>query len=98
NVPPGVWIGGQGRRGRPPAPASPGRPAFLDQPLPDTVNPRLRGVLTEARKLNMEGDRYAAALRDWVAQGAGSSYALGPEEVARRLGERSPEACRAAAH
>jgi len=98
NVPTGVWIDEQGLLVRPPEPAFPGRPAFLDQPLPDTVNPRLRGVLTEARKLNMEGDRYAAALRDWVAQGADSPYALGPEEVARRLGERSPEACRAAAH
>ena len=98
NVPSGVWIDEQGLLVRPPEPAFPARPSFLDQPLPDTVNPRLREVLAEARKLNMEGDRYAAALRDWVALGARSRYALAPEEVARRLGERSPDACLAAAH
>jgi hypothetical protein len=92
NVPSGVWIDEDGRIVRPPEPAFPGPPAFRDQPLPDTVSPRMREVLTEARKLNQEGDRYAAALRDWVANGRASRFALTPDEVTRRMGERSPEA------
>jgi len=98
NVPTGVWVDERGNLVRPPEPAFPARPAFLDQPLPDTVSPRMREVLTEARKLNMDGDRYVAALRDWVAKGTHSRYALAPEELARRLGERSPDAVLGAAH
>jgi hypothetical protein len=98
NVPIGVWIDESGTLVRPPEPAFPARPAFLDQPLPETATPRMREVIAEARKLTMDGDRYAAGLRDWVARGEHSRFALTPEEVVRRLGERSPDACLAAAH
>ncbi len=98
NVPTGVWVNEAGMLVRPPEPAFPARPAFLDQPLPDSVTPRMREVLAEARKLHMDGDAYAAALRDWVARGPASRFALAADEVERRLGERSHEACLAAAH
>jgi hypothetical protein len=98
NVPTGVWVDEAGIMVRPPEPAFPARPAFLDQPLPETVTPRMREVLTEAQKLHIDGDAYAAALRDWVANGPASRFALPAPEVERRLGERSPAACLAAAH
>jgi hypothetical protein len=98
NVPTGLWIDEEGRLVRPPEPAFPGSPAYRDQPLPDTVSPRMREVLSEARKLNQEGDRYVAALRDWVARGGASRFVLAPTEVTRRMGDRSSEACLSRAH
>ena len=41
--------------------------------------------------------RYAAAVRDWVANGAASPWVLRPEEVVERSRPRSPEAAMAAA-
>lgn len=98
NVPTGVWIDEEGVLARPPEPAFPARPAFVDQPLPESVTPRMREVLAETRKLNLEGDRYTAALRDWARNGARSRFALSAQEVTRRMGERTPDACRARAH
>ncbi len=98
NVPTGVCIDEAGMIVRPPETAFPGRPRYLDVPLPETVSPRLREVLEESRKLNVDGTDYVAGLRDWVRQGAASRFALEPDEVVQRLGERSPDACAADAH
>lgn len=98
NVPTGFWVDEAGFLVRPPETAFPRRSPLLDVEIPAETAPRLRDVLEESKKLNADGRPYVAALRDWVARGAASPFALAPEEVLRRLGARSPEACQAAAH
>ena len=46
----------------------------------------------------MEAERYVAALRDWVAHGRDSSYALSPDDVVRRSRPRPIGEATAAAH
>ncbi len=43
-------------------------------------------------------DRYAEALRDWVAKGAASEYALDPEAVEQRLASTNPHRSEADEH
>jgi Flp pilus assembly protein TadD len=53
--------------------------------------------LREAQKIRIEPERYLAALRDWVAHGSESRYALSATEVVARSRPRSEELARAAA-
>jgi hypothetical protein len=98
NVPSGMWIDEAGTMVRPPEPAFPGRPAFRDAPAPANLDPYLAEVLAEARKIRTEPERYVAGLRDWVAEGAASRFALKPDEVIARSGGRDRERSLAAAH
>jgi hypothetical protein len=100
NVPMGVWIDEAGLIVRPAEPAFPGRA------VSDTLNaeidmsslpPVMAETLTEARKIRIEPERYVGALRDWVANGADSRFALAPDEAVAKSRPRPREAAEAAA-
>lgn len=100
NVPNGVWIDEDGVLVRPAEPAHPGRnpetESFRNIDL-DSVPPEIAEMLAEARKIRTEPDRYLEMLRDWVANGAQSRYALSPDEVVRRSQPRGRDEATAAA-
>lgn len=73
NVPMGVWIDEDGRVVRP------AEPAWSSD---NTLKIGAKSIVTE-------GKPYLAALRDWVANGKNSVYALSDEEFARRVKPRS---------
>jgi tetratricopeptide (TPR) repeat protein len=105
NVPSGVWINEEGMLVRPPEPAFPCRPSCLpsatsSQRSGDPArqrSPRQNAVFEAVSKIRIQPERYIAAVRDWVANGAASRYVLAPEEVVRRSQPRPREAAEAAA-
>jgi tetratricopeptide (TPR) repeat protein len=81
NVPSGLWIDEHGRVVRP------AEPAWTST----------RTDVYGGKPLEIEGELYVAALRDWVANGDRSPYVLSDEEFARRVKPRSAPAMEAEA-
>lgn len=98
NVPMGLWIDETGVLVRPPEPAFVQRSPLRDMEVPEDLDPRLKDILVEAKKIRTEPEKYVGALRDWVANGPDSPYALSPDEVIERSRPRGDDVARAAAH
>ena len=98
NVPSGVWIDEDGTIVRGPEPAHPKRPAYKDRVVPPDATPEQRERIEVVRALQVEAERYVAALRDWVTHGSASRFALSSDEVVRRSRPRPLAEATAAAH
>ncbi len=99
NVPMGVWIDEEGVLVRPAEPCfAPRERGFGGMKLPEDAPQRMKDMLAEAAKLDVDTRTYAAALRDWVRLGSESRYALSPDEVVQRSAPRPVEVSLAAAN
>ena len=98
NVPSGVWIDESGAIVRPAETAHPGVAVFSTLPRPESLTEYQEQTLEVSRGIRAHPRRYAAALRDWVANGAASRFVMSPEQVRERAGGRSHEEALAAAH
>ena len=99
NIPSGIWIDERGVIVRPAEPAwAAGRWRTEMTAGIEEAPERLRRIIARALAEEIDPEGYVAALRDWVAKGDASAWALSPEEVVRRSTPRSPGAARAAAH
>ena len=109
NIPNVMWIDEEGLIVRP---AEPGWP-HEHQKLPEgmfesmprlgrakNAPPRPEGAVGQRGALSTGQDRgsYPDAVRDWVAHGSASHFALSPSEVVGRSQPRSPAVSEAAAH
>jgi hypothetical protein len=104
NAPFGLWIDESGTIVRPAEVAFAPRGAreaggYQDQEALIASLPEEQRRVIEAMTVNMrDTDRYAAAVRDWVAKGEASEFVLAPDEVIERSRPRPPEFGLAAAH
>ncbi len=101
NIPNAVWIDEQGMLVRP-AEAAPGPASIERAPSAAFANleppQHLMEIFGEAVKIQTSPADYEAAIRDWVAKGADSEFALSPDEVIARSQPRDADAARGQAH
>ena len=87
NIPSSIWIDENGVIVRP-AEAAPAPPQAMPiaprLTLPGKPPQRFVEIMAEAAKIRKDTQGYHAALRDWVARGAASRFALSPDEVVAR--------------
>jgi hypothetical protein len=112
NVPNGVWIDENGMIVRPAesawpgeraeAPASDDAPVAEAEPTPTEPAPempsRIIEMMGQAAQIVSNRDSYAAALRDWAANGADSQFVMSADEVLAASGPRGAHESSAAAH
>ena len=101
NVPNSVWIDEDGMIVRPVEAAWPERDSPPDwQKLAGSADipEPLRETMQLAAGIKTQPKEYTDALRDWVAKGKNSKYALSPEEVVARSGPRGKAEAEAAAY
>lgn len=96
NVPNAVWIDEQGVLVRPAHPAHVRQSPLREMEVPEGLG-RIGEMLHEVKKIRTDVETYRAAIADWVAHGAGSRWALRPDEVVARSRPRPPEHAEAAA-
>lgn len=82
NVPSGVWINEEGIIVRP----------------PETAYSKRTELTLDGKTLSSEGDKYVAALKDWVAKGDESVYVMSKDEVTGKLAPRTQEQATAEAY
>jgi hypothetical protein len=105
NIPNSVWIDEAGTIVRPAEPAWPDAPEVAEAAddaspppkAPELPPGRLGEMMAAAGQIVTDRSAYLAALRDWVARGAESEFALSPEDVVARSGRRGVEEATAAA-
>lgn len=99
NVPMSVWIDEDGVLVRPAEPAfAPRERGYGDVDLPEGTPPRMREMLAEASKLEVDLQQTVTMLRDWARNGKKSQFALTPDGVIARSAPRPREVSLAAAN
>lgn len=99
NIPNGVWIDEDGMIVRPAEPAPAPRRGERSSALGAVELPeRMTEIFTEAQKIRSDPEAYETALRDWVAKGSASAYALTPDQVVERSQPRSQDIATGQAH
>jgi tetratricopeptide (TPR) repeat protein len=101
NIPNSIWIDEEGIIVRPAEPAWPSAPELPpDDSAADAVEAppgRIGEMMAAASQIVTDRAPYVAALRDWVAKGADSEFALAPADVVARSGTRGVDESTAAA-